>query len=200
MGLTPRVMRVDSNLMPYESTSFPSSPYGEVLAETWEDSDLLSRVEYMLFLPLHGPTKKTPQAACTFGKPRFWRPTTDDLGLIRREWELYRLEIERGMAKRLTPASEYRRNPHAAACIERQGHRRCTCRRTRGQEEFLAQSALRRPDPSRRALVPPASSRPTRLTAPTTSALPIMKARRRRHVGVGPVVREAVEAFELDRG
>ena len=37
MGLTPRVMRVDSNLMPYESTSFHSSPYGEVLAETWQD-------------------------------------------------------------------------------------------------------------------------------------------------------------------
>ena len=106
MGLTPRVTRIDDELTPYEATSFPSFRYRDVIAETWEDSDLLARVEYMLFLPVHGRRKNTEQGDCKFHLPRFWRPSAADLELIRREWELYRIEIERGMADRLTPASE----------------------------------------------------------------------------------------------
>ena len=106
MGLTPRVTRVGPDLMPYESTSFPAFRYRTLITETWEDSDLLSRVEFMLFLPVLGLTKGTPQGLCTFGRPVFWRPSADGLDLIRREWELYRLEVERGRADRLTPASE----------------------------------------------------------------------------------------------
>jgi DNA mismatch repair protein MutH len=106
MGLTPRVTRVRKDLTPYEATSFPTFRYKELINETWEDSDLLARVEYMLFLPLIGQTKQTPQGACRFGEPRFWRPSAAMLELMRSEWELYRLEIERGSADRLTPASE----------------------------------------------------------------------------------------------
>jgi DNA mismatch repair protein MutH len=106
MGLTPRVTRVGSDLMPYESTSFPAFRYRSLITETWEESDLLSRVEFMLFLPVVGLTKGTPQGLCTFGRPVFWRPSADRLDLIRREWELYRLEVEQGRADRLTPASD----------------------------------------------------------------------------------------------
>jgi DNA mismatch repair protein MutH len=106
MGLTPRIARVNDDLMPYEATSFPSFRYRELIQEEWMDSDLLSRVEYMLFIPVHGRTKATPQGDCTFGAPRFWRPSDPDLELMRREWELFRIEIERGRALKLTPASE----------------------------------------------------------------------------------------------
>ena len=106
MGLTPRITRVDADLMPYEATSFPAFRYRALLEEEWDDSDLLARVEYMLFIPVRGRRKDTPQSDCTFGRPVFWRPSTDDLALIRREWEIYRLEIERGLAKQLTRASE----------------------------------------------------------------------------------------------
>jgi DNA mismatch repair protein MutH len=106
MGLTPRMARVDANLMPYEALSFPAFRYQELLAETWEDSDLLSRVEYMLIVPVHGDRKKTPQAECRFGRPVFWRPNASQLETIRKEWELYRLEIREGQAAKLTPASE----------------------------------------------------------------------------------------------
>jgi DNA mismatch repair protein MutH len=60
----------------------------------------------MLIVPLHGARKGTPQADCTFGTPRFWRPSADTLELIRRECELYRIEIEQGKAEHLSPASE----------------------------------------------------------------------------------------------
>jgi DNA mismatch repair protein MutH len=106
MGLTPRMSRVDANLLPYEALSFPAFRYMELLEETWEDSDLLSRIEYMLIVPVHGATKETPQAECSFGHPVFWRPSAVELETIRREWDLYRLEIRTGNAKKLTPASE----------------------------------------------------------------------------------------------
>lgn len=106
MGLTPRTPRVRDDLMPYEHVSFPAFSYHELLDETWEDSTLLAQIEYMLFVPVHGTVKGTPQGDCTFGRPVFWRPSVDQLDLIRREWELYRIEITRGEATTLTPASE----------------------------------------------------------------------------------------------
>ena len=106
MGITPRITRVDADLMPYEATSFPAFRYRAFVEEDWDDSDLLARIEYMLFVPVHGRRKDTPQGDCTYGRPIFWRPSSDDLQLIKREWEIYRLEVERGLAKQLTPASE----------------------------------------------------------------------------------------------
>jgi DNA mismatch repair protein MutH len=106
MGLTPRITRLGPDLMPYESLSFPAFDYFALLEEDWDDSDLLSRVEYMLLIPVQGPKKGTPQASCTFGRPVFWRPTSDELELIRREWETYRIEIRNGRAAHLTPASD----------------------------------------------------------------------------------------------
>jgi DNA mismatch repair endonuclease MutH len=106
MGLTPRIARVRDDLMPYEALSFPAFRYYPLLEETWEDSDLLARVEYMLFIPVHGRMKSTPQKDCTLGVPVFWRPSAEELDLIRREWEIFRLEIREGRADHLTPASE----------------------------------------------------------------------------------------------
>jgi DNA mismatch repair protein MutH len=92
--------------MPYEHVSFAAFGYHELLDETWEDSALLAHIEYMLFVPVHGPLRETPQGDCAFGRPVFWRPSAEELDLIRREWELYRIEIGRGEAASLTPASE----------------------------------------------------------------------------------------------
>ena len=50
MGLTPRITRVGPDLMPYEALSFPAFDYFALLEEDWEDSDLLTRVEYMLLI------------------------------------------------------------------------------------------------------------------------------------------------------
>jgi DNA mismatch repair protein MutH len=38
--------------------------------------------------------------------PVFWRPSAEELDLIRREWEIFRLEIREGSADHLTPASQ----------------------------------------------------------------------------------------------
>jgi DNA mismatch repair protein MutH len=106
MGLTPRIARVRDDMMPYEALSFPAFGYHSLLEETWEDSDLLARIEYMLLVPIQGEKKSTPQKDCTLGVPVFWRPSAQELDLIRREWEIFRLEIRQGKADRLTPASQ----------------------------------------------------------------------------------------------
>src|SRR4051812_1018991 len=104
-GLTLRITRVNSDLLPYEAISFRAFDYFELLDESWEDSALLSEVEYMLLVPLHAPNRTTSQRESTFGDPVFWRPTSHELELIAREWEVYRLEIREGRANRLSPAS-----------------------------------------------------------------------------------------------
>jgi DNA mismatch repair protein MutH len=121
MGLTPRITRVRADLMPYEATSFPAFRYLSLLEEAWDDSDLLARLEYMLFVPVLGEAKATPQTDCTIGRPVFWRPTANELELIRREWEQYRLEIELGSADRLTPAADtiaIHVRPHARNALD----------------------------------------------------------------------------------
>lgn len=106
MGLTPRITRVRDDLTPYEALSFPAFRYHSLLEETWQDSDLLARIEYMLFVPVHGQTRGTPQKDCTLGMPVFWRPSAAELDLIRREWEIFRLDIREGRADRLSGASQ----------------------------------------------------------------------------------------------
>ena len=121
MGLTPRTTRVNATLFPYEATSFPAFSYMGLLEEVWEDSDLLAQVEYMLFLPIVGNRKETPQGKCVFGSPRFWRPSAADIELMRREWEVFRLEIRQGRAKNLTPASDTTAlhvRPHARNALD----------------------------------------------------------------------------------
>ena len=105
MGLTLRMTRVSPDLQPYEALSFPAFRYNDLLGETWEESDLLRRVQYMLFVPVVGKNKDTPQGSCTLELPLFWRPSTTQLDLIHAEWERFRVEIETGLADRLTPAS-----------------------------------------------------------------------------------------------
>jgi DNA mismatch repair protein MutH len=105
-GLTLRVSRVSPQLEPYESLSFPFLRYSELLEEEWVDSDLLSRIEYMLIVPAIGDRRETPQRECRIQEPVFWRPGAEQIETIRREYEIYRAEIRTGHADRLTPASE----------------------------------------------------------------------------------------------
>lgn len=95
-GLTPRSPRVSPDLTPYEAVSFPAFDHGALLGEVWEDSDLLSRIEYMLFLPRVGERRATPAGDCVVGRPVIWRPRRETLDTIRAEWEQARTAIRSG--------------------------------------------------------------------------------------------------------
>jgi DNA mismatch repair protein MutH len=77
-----------------------------LIEEEWEDSDLLSRIEHMLFVPVRGLTRSTPLDGCTIGAPVYWEPTADQLATIEREWRTYRDLIRSGRADDLPKESQ----------------------------------------------------------------------------------------------
>jgi DNA mismatch repair endonuclease MutH len=108
VGLTVRVPRLDPGFVPYEAISFPSFKHTELVEEDWQDSLLLSYVEYMLFAPIVGRTKETLPNRCTVLSPVYWRPTEHELTLIGDEWTMFRDLVRGGKARALPSASETR--------------------------------------------------------------------------------------------
>lgn len=53
-GVDLRVVQVDDSLMPYEALSFPAFRYQELIREDWEESELLSRLDRFIFVPIVG--------------------------------------------------------------------------------------------------------------------------------------------------
>jgi DNA mismatch repair protein MutH len=105
LGLTIRVPRVDPELRPYEHLSFPSFRHVELVTEDWNDSLLLSYIEYMLLAPITGPSKATLPNRCTVMAPVYWKPTAEDLALIRTEWTTFRDLIRAGNTEDLPTAA-----------------------------------------------------------------------------------------------
>jgi DNA mismatch repair protein MutH len=106
LGLTVRVPRLDPRLRPYEAISFPTFRHKDLVEEDWNDSLLLSYVEYMLFAPTIGQTKSTMPNRCTVMKPVYWAPTADELSVIREEWTMFRDLIRAGQANHLPTAAK----------------------------------------------------------------------------------------------
>jgi DNA mismatch repair protein MutH len=106
LGLTVRVPRVDSGLMPYEAVSFPIFKHVELVDEAWQDSLLLSYVEYMLFAPVIGLTKRMLPSRCEVMKPVYWKPTDAEIGLLRDEWHMYRNLIRTNQARSMPTESQ----------------------------------------------------------------------------------------------
>jgi DNA mismatch repair endonuclease MutH len=106
LGLTVRVPRVDRRSLPYEAISFPSFRHSELVEEEWQDSLLLSYVEYMLFAPVRGDTKKVLPSRCTVLAAVYWKPTEQELSLMREEWTMFRDLVRRDSARSMPTAAE----------------------------------------------------------------------------------------------
>ena len=85
--------------------SFPAFHHQEVIFESWEDSDLLGRLNRLLIVPVHRE-KGATLSATVLGEPLFWSPSAAELAGIRQEWERYRTLIEHGESRSLPKASE----------------------------------------------------------------------------------------------
>jgi DNA mismatch repair protein MutH len=103
--LTIKMSRVAPDLHPYEALSFPAFSHHELADEDWEDSDLLSRIEHMLIVPVRGARKETPQAECLIGSPVYWEPTAGQLARVEQEWSTFRDLIREGHADSLPKES-----------------------------------------------------------------------------------------------
>jgi len=105
LGLEVKTVRLSPAGRPYEAMSFPAFRYSELVAEDWEDSDLLSRLNRLLIVPIVGEDRDTPFEDCILRQPFFWTPSADELRVIEREWAMFKSEIASGHADDLTPAS-----------------------------------------------------------------------------------------------
>jgi DNA mismatch repair protein MutH len=85
--------------------SFPSFVHEELRYETWEDSDLLGRLNRLLVVPIRR-SKGQPQDEGVVGRAFFWSPSETELRGIEKEWERYRSLIASGLARRLPTARE----------------------------------------------------------------------------------------------
>jgi DNA mismatch repair protein MutH len=101
-----RAPRTTEEGVPYEAVSFPAFRHLDLVEEEWEDSLLLSYLEHMLFVPVVGATRSTPQGECIVGPPLYWRPSANHLDGISEEWTRFRNLIRGGRADKLPKESE----------------------------------------------------------------------------------------------
>ncbi len=106
VGPTVRMSRVNADLYPYEGLSFPAFRHMELVEEEWQDSTLLSQVEFMLIVPVFGRTRGTPAGDCQIREPVYWEPTSGQLRAIEREWTVFRDLIADGQAGSLPTQSQ----------------------------------------------------------------------------------------------
>lgn len=91
LGVTVRTMRVDPlTVRPKEAVSFPAFDPVELARETWETSELLSRVRSLLFIVF---TDRGNIPASQLTTAFFWQPDHADLAVMQDEWERFRDRI-----------------------------------------------------------------------------------------------------------
>jgi DNA mismatch repair protein MutH len=103
-----QVVQADHSLWPYEALSFPAFRFQELIREDWDQSELLSRLDRFLFVPIVGGKSLASVGDCVIRSPFIWRPSEAELSGMASEWTMYRNEIEAGKAPCLTPASKTR--------------------------------------------------------------------------------------------
>jgi len=93
---------------PFESMSFPRIHHMEIVDDDWADSDLRSRLERLLIIPLIRAYKEQPKEEHMIGRAFFWSPSDDELSGIQSEWERFVDAIRIGHSDRLPTAASTR--------------------------------------------------------------------------------------------
>jgi DNA mismatch repair protein MutH len=87
LGITIRTVRVHPELLvPHEDVSFPVFRPQELVRQEWESSDLLQTVSSLYFMVFTVPPDAPVLDARLLGG-FFWRPSTDQLATMGREWD-----------------------------------------------------------------------------------------------------------------
>lgn len=90
LGITIRTVRVHPELLvPHEDVSFPVFRPQELVRQEWESSDLLQTVSSLYFVVFTAPSDSPVLDARLLGG-FFWRPSTDQLATMGREWDALR--------------------------------------------------------------------------------------------------------------
>ena len=95
-----------SDMVPFESMSFPFQPLGEIKEETrFDESEFYTYLQGFLIIPiLREKREEKDLDQMFFGKSIIWRPSKSDLLEIQKEWELVNKTINEGvvLTKKIT--------------------------------------------------------------------------------------------------
>ena len=100
LGLTVKMVPVNSkNGTPWEATSFPYQPLGEIAEEkNFDESELIEHLQGIIFIPVYRATRTRKSLKDEIvGTPFIWRPNERELKTIKKEWESYRSTIRNGV-------------------------------------------------------------------------------------------------------
>jgi DNA mismatch repair protein MutH len=104
-GVEIKTAPVSADGKPYESMSFPRIDHMDIVHDDWDDSDLRSRLERLLIVPVIRDYKTQPKEEHVLGRAFFWSPTSEDISAIQAEWERFVDVIRLGQADRLPTAA-----------------------------------------------------------------------------------------------
>lgn len=100
LGLVVKMVPVGTmDATPWEGTSFPYQPLGEIREEgSFDKSELLINLQGIVFIPVYRDQRKRDSLRNDIvGQPFIWRPSAAELSIIKREWEKYRRVIRTGV-------------------------------------------------------------------------------------------------------
>jgi len=84
-----------SDMRPWEAVSFPSIKIKEFTKEDWDESTFLSQIGKILFVPFSAEKSDTKAKDKKLYKPFFWSPNSDEITLIKHEWETYKAQASK---------------------------------------------------------------------------------------------------------
>jgi DNA mismatch repair protein MutH len=84
-----------SDMRPWEAVSFPSIKIKEFIKEDWDESTFLSQIGKILFVPFSAEKSDTKAKDKKLYKPFFWSPNSDEIELIKQEWEAYKAQASK---------------------------------------------------------------------------------------------------------
>lgn len=100
LGIRAKTVPVrEEDLWPLEAMSFPRCYLGDLVDEEWENSELLSDIECLLVIPVLARNRETPKGDRRIAKPFFWAPDPDEWVGIADEWNRYRTQVMKGLAR-----------------------------------------------------------------------------------------------------
>ena len=100
----------DSDLRPWEATSFPAISIDDLIqCETFEDHFMAEELSSILFVPTMRQKRRSHWGNIRFGSPILWEPSKEEWTIIKQEWTMFRDVLRTPLgANRLPKASDTR--------------------------------------------------------------------------------------------
>jgi DNA mismatch repair protein MutH len=101
LGIELKTIPLAADGKPKESTFVASISLSTMADTDWEQSVVFKKLSKVLFIPIEAASK-TPLRDRRVGRAYLWEPNTDELALLRTDWERLALMIARGDVEQIT--------------------------------------------------------------------------------------------------